>query len=103
MSVVLNCCMGMKYLETARFVSLTKHVKRELRRKSWCTHCYLVSFSLLQSGPKQLFSVWVDFRSFGMSNVPEILKRERGVAEWKGGDRMEVLGCFPPSLCGTLK
>lgn len=83
MFVVLNCCTGTKYVETTWFLSLTKHVKRELWRKSWCNRCYLVSFSFLQSGPKQLFSIWINFGSFGMRRVPEILKREGEVAEWR--------------------
>jgi len=95
-SVALSCCTGIKYLETMRFLSLTKHVKRESWRKSWCTHCYFVSFSLLQSGAKQLFSIWINFGCFGMRHVPEILKRERRVAEWRF---LAASLC----LCGTLK
>lgn len=82
------CCTELLYRneilgnDVVSFVDKTHY--RESQGKSCCTRRYLVSFSFLQNAPKHLFSIWINFGSFGVRHVPEILKRERwGVAEWR--------------------
>lgn len=94
--VLLNCCTRMKYVETMWFLPLTKHVKGESQRKSWCTHCYLVSFPskmVDQSSYFNLDKFWIRWAE----------ACSRSLKRTKKGSRMEGFGCFSPSLCGTLK
>lgn len=82
MLVLLNYCTRMICLETMWFLSLIEMLRENPQEKAAIPTVTWLAF-LLEKWTKAVISIWTNSGSIGLGWVPEVLKKERGVTEWR--------------------